>query len=145
MPVSHDSELAEEHLHRLLGKLDGAADDVTLTESIGVEDAEVLIVAYGSVGRTAKHVVSEARANGQKVGVLRLGTLWPFPDQRVVEASKNKNLILVPEMNLGQIIGEVERVTRKSGVTVKSLNRNDGQSISPGAMFEAIDHAYPYP
>lgn len=143
MPVSHDSELAEEHLHRLLGKLDGAADDVTLTESIGVEDAEVLIVAYGSVGRTAKHVVSEARANGQKVGVLRLGTLWPFPDQRVVEASKNKNLILVPEMNLGQIIGEVERVTRKSGVTVESLNRNDGQSISPGAMFEAIDRVLP--
>jgi len=142
MPVSHDRKLAEAHLHRLADKLNGAADDITVTDSIDVEDAEVLIVAYGSVGRTAKHAVAEARAKGRKIGVLRLGTLWPFPDTRVAEAAVNKNLILVPEMNLGQIVGEVERATRDSGVRVEPLNRNDGQSISPGAMLGAIDAAF---
>ena len=139
MPASHDSALAEEHLHRLLGKLEGAAADIALTESVDVDDAEVLIVAYGSVGRTAKHAVRQARAQGRKVGVLRLGVLWPFPDSRVVEAARNKELILVPELNLGQIIGEVRRATRDIGGRVEPLNRNDGQSISPGAMLGAIE------
>lgn len=138
MPASHNSELAEKHLHRLLGKLTSAADEITIFESTDVESAEVLIIAYGSVGRSAKHAATVARANGKSVGVLRLGTLWPFPDKLVAEASKNKSLILVPEMNLGQIVGEVERVTRVTGVPVRALNRNDGQSISPQAMHDAI-------
>jgi len=138
MPASHDSALAEEHLHRLLGKLTAAADEITIVESTNVESAEVLIVAYGSVGRSAKHAAAVGRAHGKNIGVLRLGTLWPFPDKLVAEASKNKKLILVPEMNLGQIVGEVERVTRGTGVPVKALNRNDGQSISPQAMLDAI-------
>jgi 2-oxoglutarate ferredoxin oxidoreductase subunit alpha len=138
MSVTHDSELVEKHLHRLQDKLTKAINEITIFESTGVADAEALIIAYGPVGRSAKHAAAEARANGKKVGVLRLGTLWPFPDKLVAEAAENKSLILVPEMNLGQIVGEIERVTRGTGVPVKALNRNDGQSISPRAMLEAI-------
>ena len=138
IPVSHDSALAESHLHRLVGKVTRAVDEITIFEAAGVESADALIIAYGSVGRSAKHAAATARANGKKVGVLRLGTLWPFPDRLVAEASEGKRLILVPEMNLGQIVGEVERATRGSGVPVKALNRNDGQSISPRAMLEAV-------
>lgn len=138
MSITHESELVEKHLHRLQNKLTRAFSEINIYESINVEDADILIIAYGSVGRSAKHAAAEAQADGKKVGVLRLGTIWPFPGELVAEASKNKSLILVPEMNLGQLVGEIERVTRGTGVSVKALNRNDGQSISPLAMLEAI-------
>ena len=138
LPVSHDSELAELQLRRLAGKLDNLQSALLPCEASGLEDAEALIVAYGSVGRSAKEAAALARARDLKVAVLRLRTLWPFPAKEVAEAAKDKALVLVPEMNLGQIAGEVSRVTRESRVPIETLNRVDGQSIAPAAMVEAI-------
>ena len=79
-------------------------------EEDGVEDARVVVVAYGSTARSARQAVKMARARyGRKVGLLRLKTLWPFPEEVVERAGEQAQRVIVAEMNLGQIALEVER------------------------------------
>src|SRR4030066_298838 len=76
------------------------------------EGAEVALIAYGFTARTSLYAVKRLRKEGQKIGMLRLKTLWPFPDERVAEVGKKVKRIMVPEMNLGQVAGGVKRFGR---------------------------------
>jgi 2-oxoglutarate ferredoxin oxidoreductase subunit alpha len=78
-------------------------------EERGVEDADVLLLAYGITARIATRAAELARARGMRVGLLRLRTAWPFPEERVRELSARVRGIVVPEINLGQMVREVER------------------------------------
>ncbi len=141
MPQSHAYQLAEEHLARLTNKIARCADEITWVEEMNLDDADVLIVAYGSVGRSAKQAAADAAADGQRVGALRLGTVWPFPADRVAAAARGKKLVVVPEMNLGQIVREVEAATRAIDVPVVPLNRVDGRLITPSQILQTVsDH-----
>ena len=117
-------------IHRLHNKILTNLADVQSYEEVEIDDSEVVVVAYGIVSRAAKAAVRLARAEGIRVGLFRPITIWPFPSARVAEIGKKVKGFLVAEMNLGQIIGEVERATRRE-VRVVGLNRVDGLLINP--------------
>jgi 2-oxoglutarate ferredoxin oxidoreductase subunit alpha len=93
-------------------------------------DAEMVVIAYGCVARSARRAVLEARSQGMKVGMLKLITLWPFPRTYIQHLIKAGKTLLVPEMNMGQVSREVKRVNE--GMTqVLTLNKIDGTIITP--------------
>jgi 2-oxoglutarate ferredoxin oxidoreductase subunit alpha len=95
------------------------------------------IVAYGCVARSAKRAVIEAREKGIKVGLLKLVTIWPFVRSAVEKVLQTSKILLVPEMNMGQISREVKRVTR--GIArVFTLNKVDGTIITPDEILNRI-------
>jgi len=94
---------------RLLGKIRNNLDRITRWEERGLEDAEVVVVAYGITSRVAERAMQMARAEGLQVGLLRPVVVWPFPEKRVRELAARVRSFVVVEINYGQIVHEVER------------------------------------
>ena len=101
-----------------------------MTKEEFTEDADVLVIAYGSVARSARRAVREARQRGVRAGLIQLVTLWPFPRQAVEPFLSRVRAVLVPELNFGQISREVKRINQGK-TRVEKLNRIDGQLITP--------------
>ncbi len=74
-----------------------------------IDDADVVVVSYGITSRVAQRAIDMARAKGVKVGKFRLITAWPFPETKIRELSTHVKAFVVPELNLGQMVREVER------------------------------------
>lgn len=110
--------------------------DIEKFEEYEMDDAEILVVAYGVVSRSVRQAISMARSGGIKVGMFRPITIWPFPDKQIAEASKKIKKILVPEMNMGQVILEVQR--NADGSKVFGLNDVSGDPIAPDLIYEKI-------
>ena len=128
-PTLRQDEI-EPFLTRLFRKISTHSDDIRLVEHFMTVDAEIVIIAYGCVARSARRAVLEARSQGLKVGMLKLITLWPFPRSFIELLIKAGKTLLVPEMNMGQVSREVKRVNE--GMTqVLTLNKIDGTIISP--------------
>lgn len=104
-------------------------------ESYRTEDAEQMIVAFGTVGRIARSAVDQARAQGRRVGLLRPITLWPFPEEELTRLSRQVDSILVAEMNAGQMREDVERVV---GAPVHFLGRMGGMIPTPEEIVDAL-------
>nr|WP_041285558.1 2-oxoacid:acceptor oxidoreductase subunit alpha [Desulfoscipio gibsoniae] len=136
MPTS-DPEVVENLLQRLHNKINYHLADIILDDAFYLEDAQVVVLAYGCSARPARHAVKEARQKGIKAGLYRPLTLWPFPEQRVLEIARRAHTIIVPEMNLGQYRLEVERVVRNL-TQVRGLHRVHGELIEPGDILAAI-------
>ncbi len=102
-------ETQAEMMARLTGKIKNNLDDIIMTESYRLKDAEVALVSYGVSSRTSITAVDEARKMGIKLGLLRLITVWPFPDELIKKLSKKVKGFVTVEMNLGQIHREVQR------------------------------------
>jgi 2-oxoglutarate ferredoxin oxidoreductase subunit alpha len=83
-----------------------------------LDDADIVLVAYGSCARTAEYVVKQARQKGLRVGLLRLMGIWPFPHESVREALKSSRRVVVLENNLGQLFPEIERLAPEGAETV---------------------------
>ncbi|HHT9132601.1 MAG TPA: transketolase C-terminal domain-containing protein, partial [Candidatus Tripitaka californicus] len=118
---------------RLNEKVLSNAKEIIQTEEHFLKGAETVVVAYGLVARAALAAVKEARSVGINVGLLRLKTLWPFPKEEIRALRARR--IIVPELNRGQLVREVERVTK---VEVIYVNRVDGEVMGPGEILEAI-------
>jgi 2-oxoglutarate ferredoxin oxidoreductase subunit alpha len=117
-------------LNRIHRKISQHFFDILMVEKELADDAEILVVAYGSVARSAKRAVREARRRGVKAGLLQLVTLWPFPRQILEPYLRQVKAVLVPELNMGQVSREVKRINQ--GVTrVETINRIDGNLITP--------------
>ena len=97
-------------VRKICMKIQKHRDEIVKVETEHLEDAEVALLAYGSVARSALHVVKWARREGLKVGYVRLITLWPFPDDVILDVARKVNKIMVLENNMGQIVNEVRRV-----------------------------------
>jgi len=97
-------------VRKLCAKIRKHRNEIVKVETKYLEDAEVALLAYGSVARSALHVVRWARREGLKVGYVRLITLWPFPDDIILDVARKVNKIMVLENNMGQIVNEVRRV-----------------------------------
>jgi 2-oxoglutarate ferredoxin oxidoreductase subunit alpha len=137
-PTSKPQEI-DRNVRHLVAKVESRTEELTIFEEIAVEDADLLLVAYGSVARCASRVVTEAREEGLKVGALILKTAWPFPDhlfngQRPVP----KKGYLVPEMNLGQAVLEVQRAVAGRAPVIP-CSRVDGGLFTPGELLSAIE------
>ncbi|OGR25094.1 MAG: 2-oxoglutarate synthase subunit alpha [Desulfobacca sp. RBG_16_60_12] len=120
-------------MDRLFRKITQHFDDILMVEEYQAADAEILVVAYGSVARSARRAVKEAREQGLKAGLLQLVTLWPFPRRLLTPYLRQVRAVLVPELNMGQMSREVKRVNQ--GMTrIETLNRIDGELIKPGEI-----------
>lgn len=127
-----------EYLHRrLLDKVERNKKEILLYENFRTEDAEVLVVAYGSTARSAKRAVNEAREKGIQAGLFRPVTLYPVPEEELLAAAGKARKVVVPEMNLGQYVLEVERILGK-GVPVVRVNLVNGEPITPASILSAI-------
>ena len=100
-----------------------------------LDDAEIALIAYGFTARTSLYVIKRLRKKGAKIGMLRLKTLWPFPDEGVAEVGRRVKAILVPEMNLGQVAGEIRKYVR---CDVISLSQTNGEVIGPESILETL-------
>ena len=96
-------------VERLWNKVEANADRLTRVEDGFVDDAEVLVIGFGSVGRSVKAAVRQARAEGLKAGFSRLIGIWPFPDRYIARVGKNVKKVIVAEMNMGKVSREVQR------------------------------------
>lgn len=125
-------------IRRLHKKIDSRVDQVTFYETINTEDAEFLLVAFGTQALTSLYAMERARAAGLRVGVLKLITLWPFPEEAIRQAAVHASMVIVPEMNLGQIRLEVERVLRNHPAQIKGVNHVDSQTITPQEILDLL-------
>lgn len=128
----------EKLVNRLVDKVRLNAPSIVAMDEHSVEDAEVLLVSFGCTARSARHAVTLARRKGIKAGLLRLVTIWPFPKERIREilSAGRVKKIVVPEINLGQIRREVERMTQ---LPVERVNSPGGAMITPDTILEAIE------
>ena len=119
----------------IVNKIEGCADELASYEEFLLEDAEVLLFAYGSTARVAKASVRELRARGVRAGLLRARTVWPFSGARLRELSAQVGVVVVPEMNLGQLSREVERAVC-GAAEVRPLGKVDGELFIPEEITE---------
>ncbi|MBN1179435.1 MAG: 2-oxoacid:acceptor oxidoreductase subunit alpha [Anaerolineae bacterium] len=124
-------------LDRVFRKIRRGLSEILLYDADGIDAAETLVVAYGSTARSAHYAVELARKRGRRVGFLKLKTLWPFPEEVVDKAAERIHRVVVPEMNMGQMALEVERVVGRR--KVRRVNRADGQLIKPDEILAAIE------
>ena len=120
----------------LIDKIYKNIKDIEKFEEFQTEDADILIVAYGSTSRSARQAITMARAAGIKAGMFRPITIWPFPDEQVSNLSKKIKKILVVEINMGQVILEVQR--NACGANVYGLNIANGEPITPDQIYAKI-------
>jgi 2-oxoglutarate ferredoxin oxidoreductase subunit alpha len=120
---------------RLIEKVRRNSDEIIRTEDYYLDDASIVVISYGCTARSAQRAVREARDQGIPVGMLRLISLWPFPEQRVQELASSADAFIVVEMNLGQMSREVERVTRQS---IRGVFHAGGAMIPPQPILEVI-------
>jgi 2-oxoglutarate/2-oxoacid ferredoxin oxidoreductase subunit alpha len=120
-------------MNRLYRKINQNFYDIQIVEEESTADADVIVVAYGSVSRSARRSVREARNRGIKAGLVQLITLWPFPRQILEPLLRRVRAVLVPELNMGQVSREVKRINQ--GITrIETLNRIDGNLITPNEI-----------
>ena len=124
---------------RLCDKIRKNAGKIIKVEEVMLEDAEVAVIAYGITSRAALSAVRKARGEGIKAGLLRLITIWPFPEELVAEIAKQVNVIIVPEMNYGQLVREVERAAKTTPVFL--LSKFSEEPHRPSEIVEAMRRA----
>ena len=124
-------------LERIFRKIDRSLSDILLYDQDGIGDAETLVIAYGATARSARYAVEMARERGRKVGFLKLKTIWPFAEEVVEHAAARLHHVVVPEMNVGQLALEVERVVGRH--KVRRVNRADGEMILPAEILASIE------
>lgn len=127
---SNSTDNANIQLERLMGKISNNLSDILDYEEYNLDNSKSLIISYGSTARTVKSAIKEMKKENVEVGLLRLKTIWPFPEDRVRELSEKYDNILVCEMNLGQISQEVERVVQGNS-KVTHLGRANGEVLTP--------------
>jgi len=127
-------------VQRLIDKIEKNKHDIIMLEKDSLDDAEVVVVSYGIAARAAIWPVQMARQEGIRVGLLRLVTVWPFPDELIRELAGRVNALVVPEINMGQIVYEVERCA--AGQAEVSLVPHPGGGIhDPQKVLNAIRQA----
>ncbi len=133
-----DALVHDRLVRRLSKKILSHSTDICRVEEVLIDDAEVIVVAYGSTARSARRAVALARERGIKAGLLRLVTLWPFPQGKIRELANRVRRFVVPEMNMGQMVREVERHIRRPATWV---THGGGAMIPPETILRAIIEA----
>ena len=132
------AERHEKLTRRLIEKINRNADDIIRLEEYELDDAKIVVVSFGCTARSAYRAVRDARALGIPVGMLRLISLWPFPEKVVKDLAKSADEFIVAEMNLGQMSREVERLIHRP---VRGVHHAGGAMIKPETILETIKEA----
>lgn len=137
-PATNDSQVAVKLLTRLHRKVEKRRGEIIMMEEIMMDDAEIALFAYGCTARSARSAVETARRQGIKLGLIKALTLWPFPREVVEKYGDKVKVIIVAEMNMGQLVGEVERALKDKKAAVRQVNRFDGKMITPDQILDAV-------
>ncbi len=138
-PTGHpteDAKVCQDLIDRLFNKVNLHLNEVQQYEEYQVDDADILIMAYGSVALSVKEAIKRLREEGYKVGLFRPITLWPSPEEKIYEYCQKFKKILVVELNKGQYIQEFERIGQRRDF--KTLFRANGRPIAPIEIIEKI-------
>ncbi|MDR3578609.1 MAG: 2-oxoacid:acceptor oxidoreductase subunit alpha [Oryzomonas sp.] len=131
------AEIVQAEEERQVRKVNANVDDIVTFEEYLLDDAEVVVVAYGSTSRSARYAVNAAREQGIKAGMFRIKTFWPFPDKQIKALAQKVKGFIVPEMNLGMASLEIERNVQGKA-PVLSIGRVDGEPINPDQIIAKI-------
>lgn len=137
---SNKPEVADLLMRRLHAKIENNVDELCEYASEGLEDCEIAVLSFGCSAMSALSAVRRARKEGVKAGMLRLKTLWPFPDKIVRSLAGHATKVIVPEMNLGQVALEVERAVGCE-TEVRRLGKVNGELFRPEEIYAAIMNA----
>ncbi len=133
-------EAQDKLIRRLVDKIEKNRDEIIELEEDGIDDAEVILCSYGISARVSSIAVKRARDEGIRVGMLRLITVWPFPEDRIREIARRVKAFVVPEINYGQIVLEVERCA--GGMAKTMLVPHMGGTVhNPELILDAIKQA----
>ena len=128
----------ERLVKRITEKITDDADKLVMVEKINLDDADIAFVTYGATARPAESAMEIARKEGKKVGLLRLKLVWPFPDKLITKLAKDVDKIIVPEMNLGQIVHPVKEVACKH-CEVVSAPKIGGEMHLPMELYKYLE------
>lgn len=124
--------------HYLTDKIEKNVDDITITRKYKMEDAEIAFITFGCSVRSSITAVDMLREKGVKAGMLQLVTIWPMPEKEIREVLSQVKTVVVPEMNLGQLAGEVKKFN-DYGCKVIQANRTDGILITPQQILDSLE------
>ena len=131
------AEIVEAEEKRQLRKVDANIDDIVQYEEYQLDDAEIVIVAFGSTSRSARYAINIAREQGIKAGMFRIKTIWPFPDKQIKALAGKVKAFITPEMNLGMCTLEIQRCA-EGKAPVHGIFRVDGEPINPDQILNKI-------
>ncbi len=126
-------------MKRLCDKITNHTGELEDVRTAFIDDAKVLVAAYGSVARSALSAVRQARKNNLRVGFFQPRILWPFPEKALQQAIDGVTHIIVPEMNIGKICREIQRLC--PGIDIVSLAKVGGDLHTPLEILKAIEKA----
>ena len=132
-----NAEASEWNIKRLVKKIRLHRDEIIQVEERHLEDAEIIVVSYGISARTSLWPIEQAQKEGIRIGYLRLITVWPFPEERIRELAKKIRAFVVPEINDGQIVREVERCAAGQAQVI-GVNRLGGDILEPQQVLSAL-------
>ena len=137
-PSTDDADVHDALVQRLCDKILNNRDKICSVQSKYCEDAETVLVSYGAPVRSVSEAVEKARAEGKKVGYIKIDTPWPFPEEQVKELTKTASNVLVVELNLGQMFYEVDRVLRRDS-NVYLMGQIGGTMPTPDEILSKIN------
>ena len=135
-----NAEASEWNIKRLVKKIRLHRDEIIQVEERHLEDAEIIVVSYGISARTSLWPIEQAQKDGIRIGYLRLITVWPFPEEQIRTLAKKIRAFVVPEINDGQILREVERCAAGQAQVI-GVNRLGGDILEPQKVLSALRSA----
>jgi 2-oxoglutarate ferredoxin oxidoreductase subunit alpha len=136
-----DPTVHKQLVERLNNKIQNHAEEIADVETYNTDDCQIGIVSFGCTSRAIYEAVEIAEAKGIKMGYIRLKNIWPFPEKAVRQLAETAEKIIVPEMNLGQIFYEVQRVANGSAEVIPLNKIGGGELITPEELFEKIQES----
>jgi 2-oxoglutarate ferredoxin oxidoreductase subunit alpha len=127
---SNSPQVANDLLHHLVNKIEDKTAEITKIKEYHLAKAETILISYGASARSAQHTMENRRSLGERVGMIELQTLWPFPYAQIRELCSEAKYIVVAEMNMGQVMKEVQCAVDDPD-RVFLANRVDGNMITP--------------
>ena len=134
------AEAQDKLVHRLVDKINKNAEDIIELEEENIEDADIIVMAYGITSRVTVPAITKAREKGLKVGYIKMITVWPFPEKRVRQLAKKAKAFVMPEINLGQVVLELERVVAGKA-KVLHVPHAGGTVHDPEDIYKVIQEA----
>ncbi len=135
-----NAEAQERMVARLVNKIRKHRDKIIATKNLYTDDAEVVVVSYGISARSATKAVRDARAEGIRAGLIKLETVWPFPEELFRSVAGSVKALIMAEINGGQMVLELERCVR-GACPVKLVSNFGGAIIHPRTVLDAISKA----
>ncbi len=137
---TEEKETCRKLIHRLFNKIDAHKDEIELNEEFMLDDAEILLIGYGSASLAIKEAIVRLRDEGIKAGLFRPITIWPSPEKRLYELGQKFDKILVVELNQGQYYEEIQRAMARHNI--EKLTKTNGRPFSPQDIIDKVKEVF---